>query len=99
MIPDGSRVYVANGHDNNVSVIATATNTVVGSPIPVGKFPAPFGVFIQPRFAGTPGYSNRQGQSIAALAKQFGDINTATSALGYASVQALQTAIRTFCGV
>jgi YVTN family beta-propeller protein len=56
--PDGSEVYVVNGHSDNVSVIATATNTVVGSPIPVGKFPGPFGVFIQPRFAGTPRYSN-----------------------------------------
>jgi YVTN family beta-propeller protein len=49
--PDGSKVYVVNAHSDNVSVIAPATNTVVGSPMPVGKFPAPFGVFIQPRFA------------------------------------------------
>jgi len=34
--------YVANGGDNTVSVIDTATNTVVGIPIPVGR--EPFGV-------------------------------------------------------
>jgi YVTN family beta-propeller protein len=34
--PDGSKVYVGNGVDNTVSVIDTTTNTVIGSPIPVG---------------------------------------------------------------
>ena len=32
-------LYVANGSDNTVSVIDTATNTVVGLPIPVGSNP------------------------------------------------------------
>jgi YVTN family beta-propeller protein len=31
--------YIPNAHDNTVSVIDTATNTVVGLPIPVGDFP------------------------------------------------------------
>ena len=31
---------VANQNTNNISVISTATNTVVGSPIPVGMHPA-----------------------------------------------------------
>jgi YVTN family beta-propeller protein len=31
--------YVANTHDNTVSVIDTASNTVVGTPIPVGNAP------------------------------------------------------------
>ena len=34
--------------DNTVSVIDTATNTVIGSPISVGKAPFAFGEFIQP---------------------------------------------------
>jgi YVTN family beta-propeller protein len=46
--PDGSKVYVAGSPVNTVSVIDTATNTVVGSPIPVGTRPAAFGLFIQP---------------------------------------------------
>ncbi|WP_169846809.1 ricin-type beta-trefoil lectin domain protein, partial [Rhodococcus marinonascens] len=36
--PDGSRVYVINTGDDTVSVIDTATNTVVNA-IPVGKLP------------------------------------------------------------
>ncbi|HYU13309.1 MAG TPA: hypothetical protein VEK82_12085, partial [Stellaceae bacterium] len=44
----GSRAnaYITNGGDNTVSVIATATDTVTGSPIPVGSFP--IGVAVTP---------------------------------------------------
>src|SRR5215813_9410586 len=38
--------YITNAHDNTVSVIDTATNTLVGLPIPVGDFP--FGVAVSP---------------------------------------------------
>src|SRR6516162_2325563 len=38
--------YIMNQLDNTVSVIDTATNTVVGSPIPVGR--SPFGVAVTP---------------------------------------------------
>jgi YVTN family beta-propeller protein len=38
--------YVANGGDGTVSVIDTATNTVVGIPIPVGR--EPFGLDVTP---------------------------------------------------
>jgi YVTN family beta-propeller protein len=44
--PNGSKVYVANKGDSTVSVIHTATNNVVGSPIPVGG--NPFGVAVTP---------------------------------------------------
>ena len=44
MTPDGTRVYVAILDANVVSVIDTATNTVVGSPIPVGA--APTGIVV-----------------------------------------------------
>jgi YVTN family beta-propeller protein len=44
--PDGSKVYVANGGASTVSVIATASNTVIGSPIPVGLDPR--GVAVAP---------------------------------------------------
>src|SRR5215831_18791652 len=40
------KAYITNSFDNTVSVIATATNTVVGSPIPVGS--QPFGVAVTP---------------------------------------------------
>jgi hypothetical protein len=84
----------------SVSVFSTATNTVIGSPIPVGGNPFPFGLFIQPakRFAGTPGLANCHGKSVSALAQQFGNIDAAASALGFPSVQALQRTIEEFCG-
>jgi YVTN family beta-propeller protein len=46
--PDGKHAYVANLEDNTVSVIATATNTVVGLPIPVGRFPIEAGIIPPP---------------------------------------------------
>jgi hypothetical protein len=70
----------------------------------VGGFPISLGVFIPnpqkkgPAFAGTPGAPNCLGQSVSALAQQFGGLDAAASSLGYPSVQALQTAIRSFCG-
>ena len=66
--PDGKKVYLANVETDNVTVIDTATNTVIGF-IPVGVAPVAFGVFIQPppRFAGTPGQANCYGQSASRL--------------------------------
>jgi hypothetical protein len=54
-------------------------------------------VFAQPVFAGTPGKANCQGQSVSALAKQYGGPNNAAAALGFDSVNALQEAIGDFC--
>jgi uncharacterized repeat protein (TIGR03803 family) len=48
-------------------------------------------------FAGTPGKANCHGSSVSALAKQYGGLNNAAAALGFASVQALQDAITAFC--
>jgi hypothetical protein len=56
-------------------------------------------VFAEPVvFAGTPGKANCHGKSVSALAQQFGGLNGAAAALGYASVQALQYTIEAFCG-
>jgi YVTN family beta-propeller protein len=49
--------YIPNSGDNTVSVIDTATNTMVAV-LPVGTSPIALGVFIQPRFAGTIGDAN-----------------------------------------
>jgi probable HAF family extracellular repeat protein len=57
----------------------------------------PVGFLARPAFAGTPGFSNCHGQSVSALAQQFGGLNNAAAALGFVSVQALQDAIMTFC--
>jgi hypothetical protein len=51
-----------------------------------------------PVFAGTPGKANCHGQSVSALAKQYGGLNGAAAALNYSSVTALQDAIQKFCG-
>ncbi|MFF2124475.1 YncE family protein [Streptomyces olivochromogenes] len=40
MTQNGRRAYVTNFNSNDVSVINTSTNTIVGSPIPVGANPA-----------------------------------------------------------
>jgi hypothetical protein len=48
-------------------------------------------------FAGTSGKPNCHGQSVAALARQFGNLDAAATALRFPSVQALQRAIRAFC--
>ena len=47
--------------------------------------------------AGTPGQATCQDQTISALAHQFGGILSASSALGFSSVHALQDAFREFC--
>jgi len=98
--PDGSKVYVANEGSNTVSVIDSATSTVIGSTIPVGDQPVAFGQFIQPapKFAGAVGAKNCHGTSVSALATKFGGLNAAAAALAFSDVQALQDAIRAFCG-
>src|SRR5262249_46616972 len=47
--------------------------------------------------AGTPGLPNCHGQSISALAHQFGGIHAAASALGFSTVAALQNGVALFC--
>jgi YVTN family beta-propeller protein len=98
--PDGSKVYVANSGNNTVSVIDTASNTVISTITdPSFNNPVAFGVFIPPgpKFAGTPGKANCLGQSVSALAKQYGGLRAAAAALGFDSVKALQEAILDFC--
>jgi uncharacterized repeat protein (TIGR03803 family) len=53
--------------------------------------------FVAHKFAGTPGKPNCFGQSVSALARQYGGLNNAAEALGYPSVRALQDAITEFC--
>jgi YVTN family beta-propeller protein len=97
--PDGSKAYVANQGSGFVSVIATASNAVVAT-IRVGVFPSAFGLFIGPpkaEFAGTPGQANCHDKSVSALARHYGGMSAAARALDYASVDALQEAIATYC--
>ena len=52
---------------------------------------------VSPAFAGTPGKANCHGKSVSALDKQYGGVNAAAAALGFASVKALRDAIEEFC--
>ena len=90
--------YITNELDNTVSVIDTGSNMVIGSAIAVGTAPVAFGIFIQPRFAGTVGSPNCHGTTVSVLAKQHGGLPAAATALGFANVSALQNAIKAFCG-
>ena len=48
--------------------------------------------------AGTPGQANCHGQTISALATQFGGIDPSAFTLGYANTAALQDGVQGFCG-
>jgi len=48
--------------------------------------------------AGTPGQANCHGETVSALAQQFGGMKKAAAALGFSSVSSLQEGLRTFCG-
>ena len=50
-----------------------------------------------PVFAGIPGEPNCYGQSVSALAQQYGGLNAVAAALGYSSVPVLQNAITEYC--
>jgi hypothetical protein len=54
--------------------------------------------YAEPIFAGTPGKANCYGQSVSALARQFGGLNAAAAALGFSGIRALQNVILAFCG-
>jgi YVTN family beta-propeller protein len=53
MHPDGSKIYVVNGEDDNVVVLDANTNNLIGF-IPVGRSPRAIGQFIKPASGGTP---------------------------------------------
>ena len=48
--------------------------------------------------AGVPGRANCHGQTVSAVAVQFGGVDTSASKLGYSSTDALQDGIGAFCG-
>jgi len=94
--PDGTKLYVVNGGDNTASVIDVAINKVVAV-LPVGNAPSAFGVFIQPRFAGTPGKRICNAKSTSALVKTFGGLKRAAIALGFPTVETLRIAVKAYC--
>jgi hypothetical protein len=88
----------------SVSLSGDGNTAIVGGPYDNSSVSPPFvssvgaaWVFAKPVFAGTPGEANCHGQSVSALAQQFGGLDNAAAALGFPSVQALQGVIRAFC--
>jgi hypothetical protein len=84
-----------------VSLSSDGGTAIVGGP-PDSNYTGAAWVFAQaafagPMFAGTPGNANCHGQSVSALARQYGGLGNAAAALGYANVSGLQNAILTFC--
>ena len=87
---NSSRVYNLAPGPHSITIKAVASPYGGGAGYFLVKGAAPF--------TGTPGKANCNGQSVAALNKQFGSQAAAAAALGYASVDALHQAIKTFCG-
>ena len=75
--PNGAFAYVANYFGDNVSVINTATNAVVGSPIAVGDYP--YGVAITPD--GAFAYVTNNNEERKTLDDTVSVIDTATNAV------------------
>jgi hypothetical protein len=48
--------------------------------------------------AGTPGAASCEGDTVSALAAQFGGIDNAAAALGFSTVAGLHQVVRDFCG-
>jgi len=90
LVGSGAIIFGALG--DSVALSGDARTAIVGSQIDAAW------TFVQPVFPGTPGKANCHGQSVSALARQYGGLNNAATALGYASVRALQDAILAFCG-
>jgi hypothetical protein len=83
-------------HGYSVSLSADSSTAIIGGFDDNGGTGTAW-VFVQPLFAGTPGQPNCHGQSVSALAQEYGGLAAAASALGYSSVQVLQNAIATYC--
>jgi hypothetical protein len=90
LVGTGANVNAAQGYSVSLSTD--------GSTVIVGAYGDAAWVFAQPAFAVTPGKANCFGQSVSALARQYGGLNGAAAALGYSGVNALQNAILAFCG-
>jgi hypothetical protein len=92
----GTGAITPANQGRSVSLSGDGSTAIVGGPFDNVSIGAAW-VFAQPVFAGTPGKANCHGKSVSALAQQYGGLNGAAAALGYADVSALQDTIETFC--
>jgi len=78
----------------SVSVSGDGHTVMVGGP---GDNNAAGAAWVYARFAGTPGKANCYGQSVSALAQQYGGLSAAAAGTGFPSIGVLQNAILTYC--
>jgi hypothetical protein len=86
---NSSGVYTLAAGPHSITIQAVAS--------PYGSGAGYFLVQGAALFAGTPGKASCYGQSVTALNQKFGNQPAAAAALGYASIDALHQAIKTFC--
>jgi hypothetical protein len=93
----GSDLFVRT-EPNTIGEYTTAGVPINPMLISIGSSGAPTGIAVVPFvFAGTPGMANCHGQTVSALAKQYGGLSGAATALGFSGVPALQDEIQAFC--
>jgi hypothetical protein len=87
---------VALSGDGNTAIVGGPDDNQGPAELGFGPTGAAW-VYARPVFAGTLGKANCHGQSVTALAGEYGGLNNAAAALGYSSVSALQNAIMAYC--
>jgi hypothetical protein len=93
----GNRGNLGNGPGGGGgAILDAATDKILVADLQTGNGEVVI-LKVPSEFAGTPGKSNCHGKSVSALAKQYGGLNAAATALGFDSVGALQGAIEEFC--
>jgi hypothetical protein len=95
-LPAGTGAVGDAAQGFSVALSADGNTAMVGGPDDKDGAGAAW-VYSEFVFPGTPGKANCNGQRVSALARQFGGLNSAAAALGFASVPALQDAIMEFC--
>src|SRR5690242_9368867 len=81
----------------SVAISGDGSTVISGGPVDNDGVGAAWIFTEQPVFAGSPGEANCSGQSVSALARQYGGLNNAAAALGFDGVSVLQNAVREFC--
>jgi hypothetical protein len=94
----GTGALSGAGQGQSVSLSNDGNTAIVGGPFDSANAGTPSGAaWVYFKFAGAPGKANCFGQSVSALAREFGGLSNAAANLGFASVGALQDAILAFC--